>query len=213
MSEISSAFLGDVAKIQQGRYLAKGDMGELPSTGQPIPVHGANGVIGWTETPMYLHGIPLVTCRGSNSGMVSWAEGPLWISNNAMAVLPKPQHGNLRFLYYALLSNPPYAVVTGSAQPQITRIDFSTFRIPYTDDKYTQDKIALILGVLDDKIELNQRTNETLYAMVHGLFKDWFVDFGPTRGKMEGRTPYLAPDIWALFPDCINGETRLPEGW
>ena len=69
-----------------------------------------------------------------------------------------------------------------------------------------------ILGALDDKIELNRRMNETLEAMARAIFKDWFVDFGPTRAKMEGRAPYLAPDIWALFPDRFDDDGK-PEGW
>ena len=54
--------------------------------------------------------------------------------------------------------------------------------------------------------------NETLEATARAIFKDWFVDFGPTRAKMEGRTPYLAPEIWALFPDRLDDEGK-PEGW
>lgn len=54
--------------------------------------------------------------------------------------------------------------------------------------------------------------NETLEAMAQAIFKDWFVDFGPTRAKMEGRAPYLAPDIWSLFPDRLDDEGK-PEGW
>ena len=72
--------------------------------------------------------------------------------------------------------------------------------------------IASILGALDDKIDLNRRMNETLEAMARAIFKDWFVDFGPTRAKMEGRAPYLAPEIWALFPDRLDDEGK-PEGW
>ena len=56
-----------------------------------------------------------------------------------------------------------------------------------------QQHIARIHSVLDDKIELNRRMNETLEAMARAIFKDWFVDFGPTRAKAEGRAPYLAP--------------------
>ena len=48
--------------------------------------------------------------------------------------------------------------------------------------------------------------NETLEAMARAIFKDWFVDFGPTRAKMEGREPYLAPEIWDLFPDALGDE-------
>jgi Type I restriction modification DNA specificity domain len=46
-----------------------------------------------------------------------------------------------------------------------------------------QRAIAQILGALDDKIDLNRRTNETLEGIVRAIFKDWFVDFGPTRGR------------------------------
>ncbi|HHW4669591.1 MAG TPA: restriction endonuclease subunit S, partial [Xylella fastidiosa subsp. multiplex] len=50
-----------------------------------------------------------------------------------------------------------------------------------------QHAIAKILGTLDDKIELNRRTNETLEAMARALFKAWCVDFEPVRAKLEGR--------------------------
>ena len=70
----------------------------------------------------------------------------------------------------------------------------------------------LLLSCLDDKIELNRRTNETLEAMARAIFKDWFVDFGPTRAKAEGRAPYLAPELWDLFPDAIDDEDK-PVGW
>lgn len=78
--------------------------------------------------------------------------------------------------------------------------------------KCDQEAISDILGALDDKIELNRRMNETLEAMARAIFKDWFVDFGPTRAKMEGGAPYLAPDIWALFPDRLDEEGK-PDGW
>jgi len=65
--------------------------------------------------------------------------------------------------------------------------------------------------------------NETLEAMARALFKDWFVDFGPTRTKMAmrgedpqkenvAREPYLAPEIWNLFPDRLDADGK-PEGW
>jgi len=54
--------------------------------------------------------------------------------------------------------------------------------------------------------------NQTLEAMARALFKDWFVDFGPTRAKMDGREPYLAPDLWDLFPDRLDADGN-PEGW
>lgn len=84
-----------------------------------------------------------------------------------------------------------------------------------------QRAIAHILGTLDDKIELNRRSNETLEAMARTLFKAWFVDFEPVRAKMEGRwqrgqsLPGLPAHLYDTFPDrLIESELgEIPEGW
>ena len=78
-----------------------------------------------------------------------------------------------------------------------------------------QHSIAHILGTLDDKIELNRRMNQTLEEMARAIFKDWFIDFGPTRAKMEGQEPYLPAKVWSLFPDrLVDSELGpIPESW
>ena len=87
----------------------------------------------------------------------------------------------------------------------------SDFRIsPLNADE--REKIGSTLSLLDDKINLNREMNVTLEAMARAIFKDWFVDFGPTRAKAEGREPYLAAELWNLFPDALDDEDR-PLGW
>jgi type I restriction enzyme S subunit len=50
--------------------------------------------------------------------------------------------------------------------------------------------------------------------MAWAIFRDWFVDYGPTRAKMEGRAPYLAREIWSLFPDRLDATaSRRGGGW
>ena len=51
--------------------------------------------------------------------------------------------------------------------------------------------------------------------MARAIYKDWFLDFGPVRAKLEGREPYLSPDLWDLFPDrLVDSELgEVPEGW
>ena len=102
-------------------------------------------------------------------------------------------------------------VGTGSVQDNINLKTFDrlTLCIPYLSE---QRKIASVLGALDDKIELNRRMSETLEAMAQAIFKDWFVDFGPTRAKAEGRSAYFAQEIWDLFPDALDEEGK-PVGW
>ena len=105
-------------------------------------------------------------------------------------------------------------VGTGSVQDNINlqTLDELRFPLPPLPD---QRAIAHILGTLDDKIELNRRMNQTLEAMACAIFRDWFVDFGPVRAKVDGREPYLPPEIWDLFPDrLVDSELgEIPEGW
>ena len=57
-----------------------------------------------------------------------------------------------------------------------------------------QKAIALVLGTLDDKIELNRKTNETLEGIAR-RFSVWFVDFDPVRAKAEERPTGLPDEI------------------
>ena len=118
---------------------------------------------------------------------------------------------DVRWAYYELLTQNINEMDSGSAIPSTSRDEF--YGLPVLVPPLLEQRaIAHILGTLDDKIELNRRMNETLEAMARALFKDWFVDFGPTRAKIEGRDPYLAPKIWDLFPDKLD-EDGKPEGW
>jgi len=99
----------------------------------------------------------------------------------------------------------------GGSRRAITKGHIEAFQIPLPP-LFEQRGIAYLLAALDEKIELNRRMNETLEAMARALFKDWFVDFGPTRAKQEGLEPYLAPDLWSLFPERLDAE-GYPEGW
>ena len=78
-----------------------------------------------------------------------------------------------------------------------------------------QKAIAHILGTIDEKIELNRKTNETLEAMAKALFKSWFVDFDPVRAKAEGRPTGLPAEISDLFPDSFEDSElgEIPSGW
>jgi len=92
--------------------------------------------------------------------------------------------------------------------------DIPEFAIP-VPSVAEQKAIAHILGTLDDKIELNRKTNETLEAMAKALFKSWFVDFDPVRAKAEGRPTGLPSEISDLFPDSFEDSElgEIPSGW
>ena len=90
-------------------------------------------------------------------------------------------------------------------------VDIPNFELPVPPID-TQRRMGGLLDAIDTMIDLNRRMNQTLEAMARALFKDWFVDFGPTRAKAEGRAPYLAPELWDLFPDALDDDGK-PVGW
>ena len=131
---------------------------------------------------------------------------------------------NLRFLYYRLLSY-DYVHHAKSFATGTTVLHLSTKAIPSFQFSLPplqeQRTIAHILSVLDDKIELNRRMNQTLEGMARALFKSWFVDFDPVRAKMDGRwrrgesLPGLPAEYYDMFPDrLVKSELgEIPEKW
>ena len=121
-----------------------------------------------------------------------------------------------RFLYYLLhFDNANLSeFAAGTTQKNLLLKDIRSFevKVPTLPE---QRAIAHILGTLDDKIEVNRRMNRTLEEIARAIFQDWFVDFGPTRAKMEGLDPYLPPELWDLFPkELVDSELgEIPEAW
>ena len=139
---------------------------------------------------------------------------PTIVDNNMMGVVPKIDQVDSRYLYYALSQFDFGEVAGGTALPYLTMRDISSLTLDLPS-LLEQRVIAHILRTLDDKTELNRRMNRTLEEMAHAIFKDWFIDFGPTRAKIEGREPYLPAEVWDLFPDSlVDSELgEVPDGW
>jgi type I restriction enzyme S subunit len=95
---------------------------------------------------------------------------------------------NNRFIFYVLLANRPTIenLAIGSVQKNLytSALGSLEFRLP---PREIQDVIAQSLGSLDDKIQLNRQTNQTLEQIAQAIFKSWFVDFEPTRAKIAAK--------------------------
>ena len=181
----------------------------------PYPYYGASGIVDHVHDYLFDGEYLLIAedgenLRTRNTPIAFLADGKFWGNNHAHIV--RGNHSaDTRFLLYALSELDVSGYLTGSTMPKLTQGNLNRVSL-LTPPLPEQRAIAHILGTLDDKIELNRRMNETLEAMARALFKDWFVDFGPTRAKIEGRDPYLAPETWDLFPDKLD-EDGKPEGW
>jgi type I restriction enzyme S subunit len=165
-----------------------------------------------------LEGDILFCLRGS-VGKIGLAKG---IPKGAIAsslVIIRPKEGvSLDFLYYILSSSIGKSIAreldNGSVQGNLSVRELKQVEIELPEHQ-EQKAIAHILGTLDDKIELNRKTNETLEAMAKALFKSWFVDFDPVRAKAEGRPTGLVAEISDLFPDSFEDSElgEIPGGW
>ncbi|MFM0366194.1 restriction endonuclease subunit S [Paraburkholderia sediminicola] len=120
---------------------------------------------------------------------------------------------NPHFLKYVLLAEREalHVFAVGSVHQTIYFPEAKAFHVCMPIRK-VQDAIVDVLGALDDKIEENRQMSVTLEAAARALYRDWFVEFGPTRAKMEGRAPYLEESIWSLFPQNIDADGK-PQGW
>ena len=161
-------------------------------------------------------GSVMVSCIGSDMGKVALAvqDG---ISNQQINSIIVNKEFCAEYIYYELSARQNELKVlssSGSAQPILNKSHFSEvcITVPSLPE---QKAIAHVLGTIDDKIELNHKTNETLEAMARALFKSWFVDFDPVRAKAEGRSTGLPDEVSALFPDSFEDSElgEIPRGW
>ena len=147
-----------------------------------------------------------------------WNGSEGWLNQHIFRVTTNSDVDTTFFYYLLRYLKPNFIAVARDKQTtglgHVTRRDLENMEVGIAPLP-TQRAIAHILGALDDKIELNRRMNQTLEAMARAIFQDWFVDFGPTRAKLEGREPYLPPELWSLFPErLVDSELgEVPEGW
>lgn len=159
----------------------------------------------------------ILTNKGSQNGAICLVPEVVdfCIAQDMMALRADPERIDSLYLFAALRSVPIQQAIKNlnvdGVIPHFKKTDFDKLFIPLPE-RSVQILIGQFHFSLVEKIELNRRMNETLEAMVRALFRDWFVDFGPTFAKMAGTAPYLSADLWALFPDRLD-DFGKPEGW
>ena len=148
-----------------------------------------------------------------------WWRGPEgWLNQHVFKVTPAAGIHPTFFYYMLRYLNPHFVEIARNKQTtglgHVTKRDLENLEVAFPDLS-EQSAIAHVLGALDDKIELNGRTNETLEAMARALFMSWFVDFDPVRAKMEGCATGLPKHVADLFPDrLVESEIgEVPRGW
>ena len=120
--------VGEVCDIYQPKTITTK---EITKSGK-YKVFGANGVIGYYNKYNHDFEEVAVTCRGATCGTVNMTEAKSWITGNAMVITPLNSYLSKKYLFYYLKNSNMEDIITGSAQPQITKtkIEKLLFIIP-----------------------------------------------------------------------------------
>lgn len=118
--------LVNVCNPKQWRTISTSEL--LPSG---YTVYGANGIIGYFNEYTHQNPTLMITCRGATCGNVHISKPFSYINGNAMALDDlNNSKVNILFLFYLLKIRNFYDVISGSAQPQITKQGLDVVLIP-----------------------------------------------------------------------------------
>lgn len=140
-----------------------------------FPVYGANGKIGFYDKYTHENPTVLITCRGATCGTINISEPKSYVNGNAMALDSLSESYSLKYLYYVLIARGLNDVISGSAQPQITRTNLANVLLPNPPLK-TQQKIAAILDEADKLRQLDKKLIKKHEALSQSLFLEMFGD-------------------------------------
>jgi type I restriction enzyme S subunit len=231
-SEWPKRLLGDLIELKRGYDLPKIDRQE-----GDVPIISSSGISD-VHSVFKVSGPGVVTGRYGTIGKVFYTDIDFWPLNTTLYV--RNFKGNdPKFIYYFLKTIPYQQYSDKAAVPGVNRNHLHMAEIKAPNDIAEQKCIAHVLGTLDNKIELNRQTNQTLEQMAQALFKSWFVDFDPVidnalaagnsipddlQERAQHRKQQLAKpdhqplpdDVLQLFPSEFEETEELgwvPKGW
>ena len=196
-----------------GEYIELSNGKTRPEEGGRTSVYGSNGIIGSCQESNSPKETIVIGRVGTYCGSLHFSKEECWVTDNAIKAVAK-KGGHSRYFFDLLKTCDLGRLRAGSGQPLLNQSILGSIEIEIPPIE-EQKAIAHILSTLDNKIELNRKTNETLEAMAKALFKSWFVDFDPVRAKAEGRPAGLPAEISDLFPDSFEDSELgdIPSGW
>lgn len=188
MSDWERTSWGAVADLRYGKALRdyRTQMGR-------VRVFGTNGAVGYTDVAQATGPGVIIGRKGAYRG-VHYSPGDYWVIDTAFYLAPK-RPLDLRWAYYSLQLADINGLDSGSAIPSTTRESFGSLAalVPSLPE---QQRIAQVLGALDDKIAANTALAATAdewlqsryrHAVRAGaveapLIKEFVIDFGEPFG-------------------------------
>lgn len=175
---MKTVLIGDIATIHDKKRIPLNSRQRAERIGD-IPYYGATGILDYVDKPIFdgeyvLIGEDGENLRSKKSDLAFKVSGKFWVNNHAHIIKGnKPWINDYIVQVFRGTDISPY--VTGAAQPKLNQQALLSIPI-YWPGEAEAKQIAEILGMIDNKIELNRRMNETLEKIGQALFKHYFID-------------------------------------
>ena len=118
---------------------------QITETG--YPVYGANGQIGFYSEYNHQDPVLAVTCRGATCGNLNLIPGFSYVTGNSMCLDNLSEDISIQYLYHFLVWRELNDVISGSAQPQITRTPLQAVQI-VVPAKQRQSEVVSMLAAI-----------------------------------------------------------------
>lgn len=175
------------------------------STGS-VPVYGSGGFMCFVNQAMSNKPSILLPRKGTLNNIM-FIDKPFWTVDTMYWSEIKEDIVEPYYLYNYLKVLKFDGIRTGSTLPSMTSSAY--YDIPVILPDYNkQTRVANILKLLNNKIELNNKINQELEQMAKTLYEYWFVqfDFPDEKGR-----PYKSANGKMVYNEVLKRE--IPEGW
>lgn len=139
------------------------------------PVYGANGIIGYYSEFNHKNPVITVTCRGATCGTINITVPKSYVTGNAMCLDDMRSDIYMEYLYYCLKHYNFNNVISGSAQPQITRQGMEKIYVTIGSHNEQMDIVDKLKKV-ENVIGLRKRELKQLDTLVKSRFVEMFGD-------------------------------------
>ena len=173
------------------------------------PVYGANGIIGYYSEFNHENPVVAVTCRGATCGSINITVPQAYVTGNAMCLDDVRNDIEIEYLYYCLKHYNFNNVISGSAQPQITRQGMEKIVLSIFNHDEQVDIISK-LKKTENVIGLRKQELAALDELIKARFVEMFGDAvdNPLRWNKKQLQEIVTDDCTISYGIVQTGEDQ-----
>lgn len=195
--------LSDICNPKQWKAISTSDL-----LNEGYPVYGANGIIGYYNEYNHENPVVTVTCRGATCGSINITVPKAYVTGNAMCLDDLRSDVEIEYLYYCLKHYDFKNIISGSAQPQITRQGMEKIYIMLCSQEEQKD----IVNKLKKTEKIIKLTKQELQSL-DNLIKARFVElFGTLDYPIRDFDRQVLKDLCNKITDGKHGGCTTEEG-